>query len=63
MITIIMMITIIIMIIIMVMCIFGAFQMVTMMPESQPIAQMFIRKLPNVFNPNEEVENVLIRKV
>ena len=57
------MITIIIMIIIMVMCIFGAFQMITMMPESQPIAQMFIRKLPNVFNPNEEVEKVLIRKV
>ena len=45
------------------MCIFGAFQMITIMPESQPIAQMFIRKLPIVFNPNEEVEKVLIRKV
>ena len=54
---------IIIMTIIIVMCIFGTFQMITMMPESQPIAQMFIRKLPNVFNPNEEVEKVLIRKV
>ena len=60
MITIIMM---IIMTIIIVMCIFGALQMITMMPESQPIAQMFIRKLKNVFNPNEEVEKVLIRKV
>ena len=54
---------IIIMTIIIVMCIFGALQMIMMMPESQPIAQMFIRKLPNVFNPNEEVEKVLIRKV
>ena len=57
------MITIIIMTIIILMCIFGAFQMITIMPESQPIAQMFIRKLPIVFNPNEEVEKVLIRKV